>query len=110
MLTLNLCKNDAGRGMILYIDSCVKYSPINRDNDFQEYICVEFSLKNKDKLLLASIYISPSLDDVNNGTLNISLKKLCNISYSYLLLFGDMNFPHIDWNNISTDKGAGDCN
>ena len=29
MLTLNLCKNDAGRGMILYIDSCVKYSPIN---------------------------------------------------------------------------------
>jgi hypothetical protein len=21
-----------------------------------------------------------------------------------------MNFPHIDWNNISTDKGAGDCN
>jgi hypothetical protein len=54
MLTLNLCKNDAGRGMILYIDSCVKYSPINRDNDFQEYICVEFSLKNKDKLLLAS--------------------------------------------------------
>jgi hypothetical protein len=32
------------------------------------------------------------------------------MSYSHLLLFGDMNFPHIDWNNISTDKGAGDCN
>jgi hypothetical protein len=60
MLTLNLCKTDAGRGMILYIDSCVKYSPINIDIDFQEYICVEFSLKNKDKLLLASIYRSPS--------------------------------------------------
>ena len=56
----NLCKNDAGRGMILYIDSCVKYSPINIDIDFQKYICVEFSLKNKDKLLLASIYRSPS--------------------------------------------------
>jgi hypothetical protein len=31
-------------------------------------------------------------------------------SYSHLLLFRDMNFPHIDWNNISTDKGADDCN
>jgi hypothetical protein len=50
------------------------------------------------KLLLASIYRSPSSDDVNNGNLNISLKKLCNMSYSHLLLFGDMNFPHIDWN------------
>ena len=79
-------------------------------HDFQEYICVEFSLKRKDKLLLAFIYRSPSSDDVNNGNLNISLKKLCNMSYSHLLLFGDMNFPHIDWNNISTDKGAGDCN
>jgi hypothetical protein len=110
MLTLNLCKNDVGRDMILYIDSCVKYSPIHIDIDFQEYICVEFSLKNKDKLLLASIYRSPSSDDVNNGNLNIFLKKLCNMSYSHLLLFGDMNFSHIDWNNISTDKGAGDCN
>jgi hypothetical protein len=35
MLTLNLCKNDAGRGMILYIDSCVKYSPINIDMIFK---------------------------------------------------------------------------
>ena len=75
MLTLNLSKNDAGRGMILYIDSCVKYSPINIDIDFQEYICVEFNLKNKDKLLLASIYRSPSSDDVNNDNLNIFLKK-----------------------------------
>jgi hypothetical protein len=40
-----LCKNDAGRGMILYIDSFVKYSPINRDNDFQEYICIHFHVE-----------------------------------------------------------------
>jgi hypothetical protein len=110
MITLNLNKEDNGRGMIVYIDSSIKYSPISIDTEFLECICVEFQLKNNDKLLLASVYRSPSSSDENNSNFYELLKKLSRSKYSHLLIFGDMNYPFIDWVSTSSEKGPGDVN
>ena len=108
MIPLNLNKGDPGRGMILYIDSNLKYTPITVNGAYQEYICIEIQLKGNDRFLVASVYRSPSCENINNENLNNFLKLLNSMDYSHLLIFGDMNFPNIDWVNITTDRGPGD--
>ena len=51
----NISKEDRGRGMILYVNENVRYTPVNFDREYQEYLAAEISLKDNDKLLVVSV-------------------------------------------------------
>ena len=53
-------KTDAGRGMMVYVSNTLKYTVVELDCNFEEYISVEIILNKMDKLLFTSIYRSPN--------------------------------------------------
>ena len=98
ILSVNLSKNSPGRGMLLYVKESLKYSPvIFNDINFEENILCEINIGHNKKILVGSVYRSPSSSYDN-------FKQLCklfvcsvNKHFSEVFLFGDMNFPNIDW-------------
>ena len=75
LLPLNMRKEDPGRGMILYIQTGLKYSPINMKTSFCEYISVEIDIHKSDKLLATSKYRSQSSSKEDCINLNNLLMK-----------------------------------
>ena len=58
------------------------------------------TLNRKDKLLVGCIYKSTSSTEYNTNLLIDMLKKAADKhGISHLLIFGDFNFPEIDWMN-----------
>ena len=108
LLPLNIRKEDPGRGMLMYIQSGVKYSPISINSDFCDSISIEFVLNNNDKLLLTAIYRSPSSPQEDCIKLNNLFKEINSRQFSHILIMGNFNYPGIDWLNWTTDSGQGD--
>ena len=104
----NLEKSSRGRGMLIYIQQSLKYTSVNIDIDFEEYLCIEIKLSGNDKLLFSSIYRSPSSTQLENQKLCELLRKICNMKYSHYITVGDYNLPKIDWRNCTTPAGPGD--
>ena len=94
--------------MLIYILSGVQYSPVSINNNFCEYLAVEIVLNAKDKLLVTSIYRSPSSSNEECIKLNNLFKDIYNKQYSHILTLGDFNYPGIDWINWTTESNQGD--
>ncbi|XP_076464018.1 uncharacterized protein LOC143296118 [Babylonia areolata] len=90
-----------GRGMCLHVDSSLKASQIEvQDNDFEEQILVECRLDGSDKLLIGLIYRSPNSPPENTEKLNKLIVDLGKQKqYSHILPMGDFNHPKVDWQN-----------
>ena len=82
--------------MLLYVHQTIDFATCDQVA-FSEALLCEIDLANKDKLLLASLYRSPSSTEENFINLCQLLKDMCKKQYSHLLFFGDFNIPEIDW-------------
>ena len=69
---------DPGRGMLIYVISELKYSQINLSycSDFSELISLGMLINREDKLLLTSIYRSPSLPTEDSLKLNNRFRNI----------------------------------
>ena len=95
-------RDDRGRGVILYIDNKLQSTPCVELNstDFESCVWNIITLNKKDKLLVGCIYKSTSSTEYNTNLLIEMLKKAVEKhGISHLLIFGDFNFPEIDWIN-----------
>lgn len=108
LVPINLGIRDGGRGLLIYVKDNLTFNHINLGVDFLEYACVEIVLNKQEKLLYTSIYRSPSSDINNNNKLNTLLKEIVSRKYSHTIINGDINYPGIDWENISTSQGPGE--
>ena len=93
-----------GRGIILYTAPWLKascYTLHPRDSDVLESLWITVSLREKDRLLIGSMYRSPNSSAANDEQLNKQIKSVCtSAEASHILLMGDFNYPNIpdiDW-------------
>ena len=73
---------------------------------FSESIWCRIPLANKDCLLLGVIYRSPNSDIDNFNNLCSLLTQAVNTGVSHLLIAGDFNMPHINWNTFSVTSNS----
>ena len=59
-------------------------------------------LKDRDRLLVGVIYRSPSSTDEDNRKLLSVISEAVNMKTSHLLIFGDFNYPGINWDTQTT--------
>jgi hypothetical protein len=78
------------------------------DSNFKECIFCEIELTHKEKLLLGAVYRSGSSDNENFK----NLQKLFNYvecsKAKHKVMFGDLNFPGINWESKTTSGGTDD--
>ena len=68
-------------------------------SSFQEHLWVRVKLLGSDYLIIGCIYRSPSSDPHRSvEQLGLLLQEVCSSNPSHLLITGDFNIPHIDWN------------
>ena len=94
-------KNAPSRGVALYIKDGFTVKTIECENSLIESVFVEIRLKNDENVICGAIYRSPSINNyeaIRNLIRNICSKNSC----CRILLFGDFNYPEIDWNNHFT--------
>ena len=96
MFTNNV-ENDIGRGQILYVSKKLQSKQLYFNSKFEEVTAVVVDLKNKDKMLIVLVYRSPHSGDMNNKFLIDLVKEAASFRTSHVLMFGDFNFPNIDW-------------
>ena len=95
METINMSENK-GRGMILFIHNSLPFQAHNFEVDFNEALFCTLKLKGEETLLVGFFYRSPNSTTENNDNLNELLEKISEKS-PHVLLFGDFNYPKIDW-------------
>ncbi len=91
-----------GRGIILHIYECLNPCKIYVFEKYEECVCVEVNLVNKDKLLVRVVYRSDSGSDENNLQLLTMMKEVSHMKYSHKLITGDFNYRHSNWADWST--------
>ena len=100
METINTNENK-GRGMILFIHNTLPFQAHHFEVDFNKALFSTLKLKGKETLLVGSFYRSPNSTTENNDNLNELLEKISE-KMSHVLLFGDFNYPKIDWKVMCT--------
>ena len=99
---LNMTEKDPGRGLITYIKQGIKYKIVSFDVPFTEYLALAVEINSREKLLAVNMYHSPSSTDDNTKALNRAILKLAaEDRYNFVLLAGDGNFKHINWNSMT---------
>ena len=94
----NMEQKEIGRGLITYVRSGINYKIVSYDIPFIEYLAVSLELNSTEKLLAVNIYRSPNSDNPNNELLNKLLLKIAEENkYDFVLLTGDGNYKHINW-------------
>ena len=69
--------------------------------DFEEHLWLRVKLKSSDSLIVGCIYRSPSGDPHRSiEKLRSLLTHICSLKPSHLLIVGDFNIPHIDWDQL----------
>ena len=87
-------------------DLCAYQDNILSSNLFSESICCWIPLTNKDCLLFGLIYRLPNSDTGNFNTLCSLSTQAINTGVYYLLIAGDFNMPHINWNKLSVTSNS----
>ena len=105
ILSANISKNTPGRGMLMYVKDSLKHSPVNiKDVKFDEHLLCEVDTGHNNKILIGSLYRSPSGTEENFQQMCNLFKESTKLRYTQLILFGDLNLPQIDWNTCSTSN------
>ena len=104
MEIINVNEN-TGRGMILYIGKSLKYNivPLHKfcQGTIIEAQVIEIALVEGSKLLFGSVYRSPNSTQENDEMLNTLIRNMSNAGYTYVVIAGDMNYPHINWESMN---------
>ena len=85
------------RGICVYVSHRLKVAEVSLDAVVLEHLWVRISLRGSDSLLIGCLYRSPSSDP---GECTCQLRQLFQQASSqstHLVIVGDFNFPHIDW-------------
>ena len=94
----NLFTNEKSwkRGVAIYIKNDIKAIQLNNSaiGQGEESVWTEVRLKNNDKLLIGSVYRSPSAK--REASLEL-FDQISDSQPSHLLITGDFNLPDIDW-------------
>ena len=94
--------NGIGGGLIVYVKDGIKVSRIPNDNDFNQYL--QFVVKGNshdDDMYVMLVYRSPNSSNLNNEMLN----DVINSCPKNCFIFGDFNFPDINW-QLGTGKNC----
>jgi hypothetical protein len=93
--------NNLERGIIIYVRSNLVglTSAITIPVDFCEGLFVSIKLLNSIRLIIGTVYRSPSSSISNDAKLNEAISYICNKFSDPILLVGDFNYGSIDWNN-----------
>lgn len=96
-----MCQSSKGtRGVGIYVQNCLHATTVCfPGTTFTEQLWVKIKLKGSDSLYAGCIYRSPSGDSQRSiEDLCYLLRTVCASNPSHLLVAGDFNLPHIDWN------------
>ena len=95
--------NHHDRGVCIYIrDNLNSHKlDLSSNNQFNENIFCSLSLSNSDDMIIGVVYRSPNSSEYNDSNLRDLFQKANeNVSnHSHLLITGDFNLPHINWNS-----------
>lgn len=97
MLSLNL-DSRVGRGVIMYIRKGIRYNHYIPKTEYTESLWVILDLGINGKAVIGGVYRSDSGTEINNLRLLDLVKEVAEMRPSYLLIMGDFNYGHIDWN------------
>ena len=99
----------SGGGVLLHINQSLLSTPCTALNEqgYQEATWCTITLNNNDKLLVGVIYRSPYSSPENTDKLIRTLQNLHRyVKFTDVLLMGDFNFPHINWDALCVCDGA----
>jgi len=102
-------KGASGGGVLMYVHTSlhsVTCEPLAH-LDIEEAVWCLATLRNHYRLLIGTVYRSPTSSHANDRKLNDALSSIenyCNCSER--LIIGDFNAPSIDWNNLSCSNGS----
>ncbi len=101
--------SEIGRGLLVYVKKGIRFNTVELKTKYNEYCCVEI-VCSKSKVLITSLYRSPSSDVGNNNRLLQLMQEICDMNVQYKLFLGDFNLPHIKWSNCTVETGAVEFN
>ena len=95
------------RGTIIYVKTELNVSLLETEKEFEEFIAI--NVKNFDNagqdLMFVNMYRKPCSLSENNDKLNVLINYVASIcSNQKLLIVGDFNYPHINWQDFSAEN------
>ena len=89
------------RGILIYVSNRLNVTEVSFGRTaFSEQLWVQLPLVGNDRLLLGCAYRSPSQNaQLSTRELCDIIRTACASNPSHLLVTGDFNLPHIDWDN-----------
>ena len=107
--TIQNTTNSQQRGVCIFVKSDLQAYKDDAlsSSSFLESIWCRVSLTNKDCLLFGVVYHSPNSNIDNFNNLCSLLTQATNTGVSHLLIAGDFNMPHINWNTLTTTSNCG---
>ena len=98
-------KKDNGRGIALYIRQDLRAEEVRMEGEFRESIWTKIKLAGNDCLLIGRMYRSPSGESENVTFMNEMIRKAAESrEFSHLLIFGDFNFPGLNWKTWDSNE------
>ena len=87
------------RGICIYVSDAIQAREISFTKSSSiEHIWIRINLQGTDQLLAGCVYRSPSSDPTQStGELAVLFQSAVTSGASHLLISGDFNIPHIDW-------------
>ena len=77
--------------------------------EIEEAVWCLATLRNQNRLLIGTIYRSPTSSHANDRKLNEALSSIgnfCDCSEHLIIIIGHLNAPTIDWSNLSCLNGG----
>ena len=100
-------ENKSGRGCLLYAKIKLGAKEILLKKLYNEYVLIEITCKGRDeKILVCCIYRSPNSSLENNATLCDCITELSKIKCKNIIMVGDFNYGHINWENLSSQNNT----
>jgi len=93
------------RGILVYVHKSLNFSALHLEKWFDEFLCVEIGFLNN-VFTIVVFYRSPNSINSNDANLLDIFTYLNSEFKGKLLLIGDFNFPHINWDNLSVSHSC----
>ncbi len=100
------CLNEQGRGVLIYVhNSIVSCCTELEATKGSESVWIQLSLQNNENALIGCVYRSPNNDSTADNLFVEEFSKLDRVPNQVdQIIFGDFNFPEINWIDETCDK------
>ena len=93
------------RGIVVYVNDTINVIECtNIDTKFEEQILLEIINKQTKNIYISCIYRSPNSEVLNDNLLYEYIKLITNKNNNDVLIVGDFNLPHINWNCFNANE------